>query len=66
MSRGGNSLDNKMVYTLCSLLVIIQLVESEMVSRNCHSRCKEQGIAYYRFNPKLEQVAIYKHIYIIS
>ena len=33
-----------------------QLVESEAVAKNCKSRCEEQGILFYRFSPKLDEV----------
>ena len=33
-----------------------QLGESEVIADNCRSRCKEQGIDYYRLNPRLEEV----------
>ena len=36
----------------------IQLTESETVSENCRYRCKEQGIQYFRFNPKVEKVCL--------
>ena len=26
------------------------------MARNCESRCKEQGIPYFRFSPKLDEV----------
>lgn len=32
------------------------LGESEVIADNCRSRCKEQGIDYYRLNPRLEEV----------
>lgn len=36
----------------------LQLTESEIVSENCRFRCEEQGIEYFRFNPKLTKVYI--------
>ena len=33
-----------------------QLVESEMVAKNCKSRCEERGIPFYRFSPNLDDV----------
>ena len=38
------------------MIVTLQLVESEVIAENCQSRCKEQGILFYRFNPQLEEV----------
>ena len=38
------------------MVVALQLVESEVVADNCQSRCKEQGILFYRFNLQLEEV----------
>lgn len=38
------------------LTLPLQLVESEMVAKNCSMRCHEQGIPYYRFSPHLSQV----------
>ena len=38
------------------VIVTLQLVESEVIAENCQSRCKEQGILYYRFSPQLEEV----------
>eukprot|EP00731_Ephydatia_muelleri_P031662 Em0023g169a len=32
------------------------LVESEAVAKNCRSRCEAQGILFYRFSPKLDEV----------
>lgn len=34
----------------------LQLVESEIVAKNCSMRCHEQNIPYYRFSPQLSQV----------
>ena len=33
-----------------------QIAESEVAATICQSRCIEQGIFYYRFNPQLEEV----------
>ena len=41
---------------LLSLTLVLQLVESEMVATNSQSRCREQGIPFYRFSPKLRDV----------
>ena len=38
------------------MIVALQLVESEVIAENCQSRCKEQGILFYRFSPQLEEV----------
>ena len=38
------------------LFVCVQLVEPSIADGNCKSRCEEQGISYYRLNPRLEQV----------
>lgn len=32
-----------------------QLVKSETVARNFRTRCWEQGIPFYRFNPELDE-----------
>ena len=34
----------------------MQLVETEKVTENSKSRCKEQGIPFYRFNPTLNDI----------
>ena len=34
----------------------MQLVETETVTENCRSRCAEQGIIFFRLNPRLEEV----------
>ena len=34
----------------------LQMGESETISENVASRCKEQGIDYYRFSPQLDTV----------
>ena len=31
-------------------------MDSELVAENCHSRLLEQGIPFYRFSPRLEEV----------
>ena len=33
-----------------------QIVESETVAENSECRCREQGIAFYRFSPHLRDV----------
>ena len=33
----------------------MQLVESEIVARNCEARCREQGIPFFRFSPTLDE-----------
>lgn len=38
------------------LTLIVQLVESEKVAENSQSRCKEQGIPFYRFSPLLKNI----------
>ena len=35
------------------LVYCLQLVESEIVAKNCRSRCEEQKIPFYRFSPHL-------------
>lgn len=35
---------------------LMQLVESEIVAKNCQMRCHEQDIPYYRFSPQLNHV----------
>ena len=47
--------------TKCLMLLFIyhlsmQLVETETVTENCRSRCAEQGIIFFRLNPRLEEV----------
>ena len=37
-------------------MFILQLVESEKVTENSRSRCQEQNIPFYRFNPKLNDI----------
>ena len=44
----------------------MQITESEIVSENCSFRCMEQGISYYRFNPTLKEVRIYRLVKTIS
>lgn len=34
----------------------MQLVESELVAENSRSRCKEQGIPFFRFSPKFDEL----------
>ena len=43
-------------FTFITFYPVLQLVESEMVATNSHSRCREQGIPFYRFSPKLRDV----------
>lgn len=38
------------------LCFLLQLVESEIVAKNCNMRCHEQNIPYYRFSPQLNHV----------
>ena len=59
--KQNNSLEKAIfieLFYLPFLLLIVQLTESETVSRNCRRYCEEQGIVYFRFNPKLEKVPI--------
>ena len=35
------------------LFLPAQLVESEIVAKNCNTRCHEQHIPFYRFSPQL-------------
>ena len=39
------------LHPLC--LFLAQLVESEIVAKNCKTRCHEQNIPFYRFSPQL-------------
>ena len=36
--------------------IYVQLVNSELVAKNCKCRCEELGIPYYRLSPKLDEV----------
>ena len=39
-----------------AFLSLCQLVNSELVAKNCKSRCEELGIPYFRLSPKLNTV----------
>ncbi len=36
------------------ILILIQVV-NRTTAENCQSRCKEQGIEFFRFNPQYEE-----------
>ena len=44
------------VHCILIYVILMQLVESEIVAKNCQVRCNEQNIPYYRFSPHLNQV----------
>ena len=38
------------------VVICLQLVEPSVADDNCRSRCEEQGIRYFRLNPRMEEV----------
>ena len=42
-------------YLFITSLLLVQLTKSEDVSANCHCRCEQLRIPYYRFSPHLDE-----------